>query len=374
MKNKTAVIFITMMLTVALALALMLTFLNTTVVALAEEPASYYTVYNDEEERLCVKTEDVEKGDFFVTEDNKKYEIVEVDDETKICKAVFVEDIEMLSVDIEKNPAITLQELEKRAGLYITHNAESYIPTDGTASIFGEGGIHDVANAFADALRQEGFIVELDETLHLPQDIAAYSRSRTTAQNIIQQFNPDVLFDLHRDGAPREIYDTEVDGVPMSKVRLVVGRDNPDFEQNYQFALEIKALADEWYPGLMLDIYMGGRDYNQDLMSQALLLEFGSQEVEKELALRSVVPFANVVNGVVRQRAGVASSSLNYDVVMVSTQNDTSNNSIIFSLLVVLGSVVILFFVLLFVNKRFNKAALSIFSQVRKGLFFTRRK
>jgi stage II sporulation protein P len=375
MKNSGAKRLLFLIVLVSIMLAVLLSVFNTTIIALAKTP-DYYTVYTQDGEELCTRgEEEVEVGESYISYNNKKYEIVEVDKISKKCKAKYVEDVKMPDMSINGIMASSLILLDKSAALYITHNDESYIPTDGTESIYGAGGIHDVAKAFADALRNEGFIVTLDETLHLPHDNSAYRRSRTTADKLIKENDPDVIFDIHRDGAPRRIYDTVVGGEPMSKVRIVVGKGNESFDDNYQFALEIKALADEWYPGLIADVYMGAGDYNQDLLGQGLLLEFGSEEIEKELALKSVVPMATVINGVLQRRAVQASYTrpANNVNLFLNIQNGTAGNSAIFNLLLLVGVFVILFSVLILINKKIRSWTSNFFTSIGKGLFFTRK-
>ena len=377
MKTKTLFKFFLIILVVSLALALMLGVLNQTITALAQDEGepNYYTIYTESNEELTTRgEEEVEVGDSYISYDNKKYKIVEVDKNSKTCKAKYIEDVTLPNMNFNTELIASLLQPEKRAALYITHNDESYIPKDGTESIFGGGVIHDVARAFADALRQEGFITTLDETLHLPHDNLAYNRSRTTADKLIKETNPDVLFDIHRDGAPRRIYDTVVGGEPMSKVRMVVGQNNPNFDETYQFALEIKALADEWYPGLINDVYLGARSYNQDLMPQALLLEFGSEQVEKELALKSVVPFATVVNGVLQRRAARAAYLEGETTsAFLQIQNDIVYNSVIFNLMTFFGAFLILFFVTVLSNRRLRTKTATFFKEVKAGLFISRK-
>lgn len=365
MKKLGFLIFIITMLTVML--------FNETGVIFALDN-DYYIIYNKNGEQVCMRTEGVEIGSGFVTKDNEMYEIIEIDEEKKTCTAQFVKKVELPKVTTERNNLSANQvnvliELDKRAGIYITHNDESYIPSDGTESIYGRGGIHDVALAFADALRNEGFIVDVDETLHLPHDTSAYSRSRNTANDLLRKQDLDVLIDVHRDGAPRKIYDTEVGGVPMSKVRIVVGQRNPNFDDNYQFALELKALADQWYPGLINDIYLGLGDYNQDLLNQAILLEFGSEEIEKELALKSVVPMANVINGVIQQRAVSGASTLR-----TKQLSSTGYNSTIFNLLIALGIIIVIIFILFLISPKFRGFVLGYAKDVNSGLFITRKR
>ena len=70
----------------------------------------------------------------------------------------------------------------KLIAMYVTHSDESYVPSDGTQSVNGQGGIYDVAREFRDALQQQGIDVILDESTHLPHDSGAYRRSRQTGR------------------------------------------------------------------------------------------------------------------------------------------------------------------------------------------------
>ena len=90
---------------------------------------------------------------------------------------------------------------KKLIAMYVTHSDESYVPSDGTQSIEGQGGIYDVARSFRDALQSKGIDVILDESTHLPHDSGAYRRSRRTAERLLQK-RPDAIIDIHRDGIP----------------------------------------------------------------------------------------------------------------------------------------------------------------------------
>jgi len=186
----------------------------------------------------------------------------------------------------------------KRAGpvgIYHTHNAESYIPTDGTYSINGRGGIHEVGWVLARRLEELDFQVIFSEALHLPHDRGAYRRSRRTVAKLLRE-RPIVLLDVHRDAAPPEFYAERVAGQWMTQIRLVVGRQNPAGKTNLQFARELKAVADEMYPGLIKGIWYGRGNYNQDVGPRALLLEVGAHTNTRESAQRAAGLFAEVLD------------------------------------------------------------------------------
>jgi hypothetical protein len=162
----------------------------------------------------------------------------------------------------------------------------------------------------------------------------------------------------------------------MSAVRLVVGRGNPNFDENYQFALEVKALGDEWYPGLVKDVYIGARSYSQDLNPQALLLEFGSEQIEKELVLKSVPLFANVINGVLQRRAVTGASF--YErvpaTIMVSTGNGVAKLNTIFLTQLAFGAVLLVLMLITIFYKKWRVAFLNHYRQLKNGVLGNRAK
>lgn len=258
-----------------------------------------YIVYTTENEYLFEKS-DVEVGDLILTKDFKQYEIERIDEENRIAYAKFIKDVER--PNITKKPksrasSMSKANQNKNISMYMTHNDESYKPSDGYDSIYGAGGIHDVAKKFKAELEKKGIKITLDETLHIPHNSSAYSRSGVTAKKL-NDSSPDALFDIHRDGVARSYYLTKVNGQEASKVRIVVGKSNPNFQQNYDFATVVFAVGQELYPWLFSDIYCGKGHYNQALQNKALLFEMGTYLIEKDLVFTSMPYLADVVDTV----------------------------------------------------------------------------
>ena len=278
-----------------ISISLNLLFVNT--ICLAESGIEFereYVVYDEAGNYLFEKL-DIETGDTYIANDFKKYEIVEVDDIRLIGTARFVKQLEKPFVT--KNPFEKINVVtDKKIGMYMTHNDESYVPTDKTESIYGKGGIHDVAKQFKKELESYGITVYLDESLHIPHDTSAYSRSRITAKKLLENYDLDAIFDIHRDGTSRSYYVKNIDGVERCRVRMVIGKSNPSREVTEQFAVYLLSIGQELYPWLFSDIYVGGGHYNQALNNQAMLFEMGSHLVEKELVVKSLKPLAEVVN------------------------------------------------------------------------------
>jgi len=193
-------------------------------------------------------------------------------------------------------------------GIYHTHSDESYAPSEGTSSKQGRGGIYQVGNTLTKALEKQGVPVVHDQTIHGEHDAMAYDRSRRTAVNMLKK-RPSALIDVHRDAVPAELYSETVDNQQVSKIQLVVGRQNPNFEANNAFAKQLKAAVDKKYPGLIKGIFYGKGKYNQDLGPKVVLIEVGTNTISKGAAERGVALFAaaakdqlyNKANGVVNR-------------------------------------------------------------------------
>ena len=247
------------------------------------------------------------EGDEYISADNTLYRITSIQDQDATAERIGLEnmpDVSWLNAG-EAQPVFASQSIptasniadnKKLIAMYVTHSDESYIPSDGTESINGQGGIYDVARKFRDELQALGIDVILDESTHLPHDSGAYRRSRQTAERLLQK-RPDAIIDIHRDGIPdKSEYACTIKGDPASQVRLLVGRSNQNSEVNREFAKQIKAVADKQYPGLIKDIFIGKGNYNQDLSPNAILLEFGTHTLSKERLLESTQHMAHVVN------------------------------------------------------------------------------
>ena len=238
------------------------------------------------------------EGDEYIAADDRCYRVVSVDDAAQTARAEQTEDA--TSDMAAFAPALAEKDTsdgKKLICMYSTHSDESYLPEDGEASKWNNAGIYDVGDRLKQALEAQGIETVYSKDTFLPHDAGAYRRSRRTAEELLKR-NPDALLDIHRDAVPAEQYETEVDGEDISKVRLFVGRSNQNAAANKAFARQIKAAADKLYPGLVKDIFIGRGNYNQELSSNALLLEFGTHEIEKEKAMASTEYMARVLDEV----------------------------------------------------------------------------
>ena len=263
-----------------------------------------YRLYSTEGEYLTMRAGRMHEDDEYISGDDRHFRVMKVDDAA--CKA-YAEYLGMADEGVAVSGPDGLEAVIAAAGaayadgdkgvicMYSTHSDESYIDGDGESSKLEDAGIYDVGAEFKRELEKLGYkVVYSQETFH-PHDAGAYSRSASTAEELVKK-SPEALFDIHRDGIDADEYETEVEGEDMSMVRLFVGRSNANRDSNMAFAKKIKKVADEEYPGLIKDIYMGKGNYNQELYPQALLLEFGTHEIDKDLVMKSTSYMAEVVD------------------------------------------------------------------------------
>lgn len=268
---------------------------------------SYSTVLDETGTAVYMTGWKMRAGDQVLTENNRRYEVIRVDG--NIAYAKFLGEVN-LSTYYHEDPYIFsrlkayLQPIilaaqgggNGKVAIYHTHSDESYVPTDGSESILGAGGIYKVGDTFTSSLEKNGVTAIHSQAKHDPHDDLAYERSRRTAMDLIKKEQPDAVFDIHRDAVPPEVYKATVDGQDISKVQLVVGKYGPTGKQIEDYALQIKAAADKKHPGLVKGIFFAkGGDYNQDLHPRSMLLEVGAHTNDRESAQKGIALFSDVI-------------------------------------------------------------------------------
>ncbi len=260
-----------------------------------ERGDSYFTVVDEAGKTIFTTGHMVVVGDEYIDEDDSKYAVINVSDDVATVR--MVGKMELLPPLIPA-PFLGAAATDGAIGIYHTHSAESYVPSDGTESIPGGGGVMKVGSALAEQFKKLGINAIHDTTSHDPNDARAYDRSRRTAASLLKKQKPLALFDVHRDAGPKEPYVKEINGREVAKCMIVIGRQNPKMQSNLEFARRLKDEANSKYPGLIKGIFMGNADFNQDLFDRALLLEMGTEKISREAAERGATLIASVVPNV----------------------------------------------------------------------------
>lgn len=186
--------------------------------------------------------------------------------------------------------------------LYHTHNAETYLPTDGVSKRAGENaGVSTAADVFQQALEQKyGLRTLHSKVLHdYPDWNRSYINSLATIKTLLQA-NPDVqaVFDVHRDAGFTSKDPTTVmlNGQAAAKIMIVVGANHEHWKENLAFAQALEDKSNVLYPGLVRSIrIVQANRYNQQAHPHSLILEIGSDLNTQEEANYALECFAQVV-------------------------------------------------------------------------------
>jgi len=306
---------------------------------------SYYTMVNEKGRVLMYTGLPVLPGDEFIAEDNSLYRVTRVKGDIAHAKFVSRENISWKESGTVQGssgkgtglagevPAISLPGPLKgtktgRAfiGIFHTHTDESYIPSDGSDSIFGKGGILKVGTSLNDKLQNIGVKSTQSLQVHCPHDAAAYDRSRRTALQLMK-LRPIALIDVHRDAGPAQSYLRRVRNQKVTGIRIVVGRRNPHFGANLRFAKKVKAVIDKTHPGLSAGIFIAHADYNQDLSAQTMLIEVGTEQNRREEAERGVALFADAIPKAMGITPTAAAKAAPQQTVARTPATDSANRS-----------------------------------------------
>ena len=292
-----------------------------------DELVSGYVTLIDNRGVIVLQTgHEVHLGDEYISEDNILYEVIAVEGTLARCRSM--EKVSILAPDNAIFVQAPPPEAPKpKIAIYHSHTDESYIPNDGTPTQRGNGSIMVVGDAFEKKLTELGYQVNHSKTLHDPHDANAYQRSRRTAMKLLQQ-QPIAIFDVHRDSAPLKVYSTTINGENVSKLLLVVGRQNQNQKTTLDYARRIKAATDAQYRSLIRGIFIAHGNYNQDLSPRALLIEVGTQYNTREAAERSLSLFADVVPsflGPGSNSGGVAEASQSGTYTEMNDNNSGGN-------------------------------------------------
>ncbi|MBO8156023.1 MAG: stage II sporulation protein P [Bacillaceae bacterium] len=196
--------------------------------------------------------------------------------------------------------------------IYSTHNRESFLPHLPEAKIADEAfhpevNITLVNERLAKSLENYGIGAVADQT-DIYQDLLKnnwdYSQSYQASRSVVAsaiQTNKDIqfVFDLHRDAQPREITTKTINGEDYARVMFIIGRENPNYEQNIKLATALDEMLNKKYPGISRGVEAKGGPgnngvYNQDLSSNAILIEFGGVENRLNELYRTADVFAEV--------------------------------------------------------------------------------
>lgn len=201
--------------------------------------------------------------------------------------------------------------------IYHSHSQEEFAdsdPDDPDTKVVGVG------NTLASILQEQyGYqVIHITDAFDIVDGELdrnrAYDFARAKVEQILEE-NPsiEVIIDLHRDGVPEDRHlVTEINGKPTAQIMFYNGLSytvnngaveylpNPYIQDNLAFSFQMQMKAAEYYPTLDRNIYLAGLRYNLHLRPKAVLLECGAQTNTIEEAKNAMVPFADILDRVLK--------------------------------------------------------------------------
>lgn len=140
----------------------------------------------------------------------------------------------------------------------------------------------------------------------------SYEASKILIQDVKEK-EPTLKYfiDLHRDSSKRTKTVTEIDGKIYARVLFVVGLEHKNYESNLLIATKLNNKIKETYPTLSRGIYKKSGPgvngvYNQNLSSNAILLEMGGQYNTIEEVNNTINILAPVLADFIKKEENIA--------------------------------------------------------------------
>ena len=187
--------------------------------------------------------------------------------------------------------------------VFHTHTSESFLPTSGVEHRLNDrGDIVDVGRLLVDELNKSGILTLHTDKIHDQYPFRdSYIRSQETVSKLLTE-NPSikVVLDIHRDATPGLPSSVKINGSEVAGISFVIGSDrmglpHPNWQKNYQFALELADALDRRYNGIVLKVIRADARYNQHLHKHAVIVEIGNQHSSLEQAKTAAKYLAEVI-------------------------------------------------------------------------------
>lgn len=224
--------------------------------------------------------------------------------QTEVIKSTYKEtyNYSVNGVKIKNETNFNLDELQlstdnvntdnKNVIIFHTHTCESYTQTENCK--YEESGnyrttnleysVSKVGDELGKYLTNYGFNVIHNKTYHdYPAYNGSYGRSLKTVSDILSKNKANIIIDLHRDAMNDETYapKVKIGDEYVSQIMFVIGTDgsglkHDNWKKNLEFAIKVQQKGNELYPGLFKPIILRNARYNQNLSSEAVIVEFGA--------------------------------------------------------------------------------------------------
>ena len=130
----------------------------------------------------------------------------------------------------------------------------------------------------------------------------SYKASKMLAENALSE-NSSIkyIIDLHRDSIPENVGNVLINNKKYARMMIVLGTGHDGYNDNLEFATRINNYLKEFDEGITrgIDIKKNSGIYNQDLSSNALLIEVGGQYNDIESVANSLEVLASIYKKVI---------------------------------------------------------------------------
>ncbi len=190
--------------------------------------------------------------------------------------------------------------------IYNSHQAEEY-QGEGLAEYNINPGVMMASYILQNKLEKEGVSsVVLEDNLIDYMNLnnmshsKSYEASRTFVSSAIQDKNYKLIIDIHRDSASKDEVTTVINNKSCAKIIFVNGLDYDTSDENLANANKLNDMIKEKYPSLTRGVLTKGGTgvngiYNQDLNSNLLLLEIGSEYSTIDEVLNTIELLAPII-------------------------------------------------------------------------------
>lgn len=198
------------------------------------------------------------------------------------------------------NGSVNSNNAKKRVLIYHTHTTEAFKPAQND-SFYEQYNIVGVGDVLKREL-EKNYNIEVihDKTIHNTSYLESYKRSGETLDKYLSEIEDfDLILDLHRDSLDnKNLVTADIDGKSVAKIMCVVAKNNPNYLDNEELAMDLTSLANDLYPGLARSVFYyerGSNAFNQTKSSKLALIEMGAQLNTMEEAINSAKLLSNVI-------------------------------------------------------------------------------
>jgi stage II sporulation protein P len=196
--------------------------------------------------------------------------------------------------------------------IYNTHNTESWSYVANNDSVTDDTkNVTLISKMLSDELTKRGIKAIFDNTDHqkmlnqqgLPYAFSYAESLKTVKADLKKDRNIDYIFDIHRDTKPKKATTAVVNGKSYARTLFVIGKGNPHWEQNAEFAKKIHYLLEKKYPGLSEGVFAkskeeGNGEYNQSVSPNAVLIEIGGVDNTQDELNNTAAALADVIGDI----------------------------------------------------------------------------